>query len=93
MYCDPAESSNCTCFFMLLPSTKESDEQTSKPPIHSQPVITCDYVSIGHDEPSGNETSGQLCVSELTDHGKNSKFDVEMKLPTNKARFDFVPCS
>ncbi|KAM6104138.1 serine/threonine-protein kinase Nek11 isoform 5-T6 [Theristicus caerulescens] len=46
----------------------ESDEQTSKPLIHSQPVITCDYVSIGHDEPSGNETSSQLCVSELTDH-------------------------
>ncbi|XP_027589130.1 serine/threonine-protein kinase Nek11 isoform X4 [Pipra filicauda] len=45
----------------------ESDEQTSKHLIHSQPVITCDYVSIGHDEPSGNETS-ELCVSELTDH-------------------------
>ncbi|XP_051645069.1 serine/threonine-protein kinase Nek11 isoform X2 [Manacus candei] len=31
------------------------------------PVITCDYVSIGHDEPSGNETS-ELCMSELTNH-------------------------
>ena len=77
---------------MLLPSTKESDEQTSKPLMRSEPVITCDYVSIGHDEPSGNETS-QLCMSELTDHGKNSKFDIEMKLPIKKARFDFVPCS
>ncbi|XP_063181368.1 serine/threonine-protein kinase Nek11 [Chroicocephalus ridibundus] len=46
----------------------ESDEQTSKPLIHSQPVITCTYVSIGHDEPSGNEASSQLCMSELTDH-------------------------
>ncbi|KAM7121969.1 serine/threonine-protein kinase Nek11 isoform 4-T6 [Ciconia maguari] len=46
----------------------ESDEQTSKSLIHTQPVITCDYVSIGHDEPSGNETSSQLCMSELTDH-------------------------
>ncbi|XP_076187183.1 serine/threonine-protein kinase Nek11 isoform X1 [Aptenodytes patagonicus] len=46
----------------------ESDEQTSKPVIHSQPVTTCDSVSIGHDEPSGNETSSQLCMSELTDH-------------------------
>ncbi|XP_027531332.1 serine/threonine-protein kinase Nek11 isoform X1 [Neopelma chrysocephalum] len=45
----------------------ESDEQTSKHLIHSQPVITCDYMSIGHDEPSGNETS-ELCMSELTDH-------------------------
>ncbi|XP_017930694.1 serine/threonine-protein kinase Nek11 [Manacus vitellinus] len=45
----------------------ESDEQSSKHLIHSQPVITCDYVSIGHDEPSGNETS-ELCVSELTNH-------------------------
>ncbi|XP_017673467.1 PREDICTED: serine/threonine-protein kinase Nek11 isoform X2 [Lepidothrix coronata] len=45
----------------------ESDEQTSKHLIHSQPVITCNYVSIGHDEPSGNEAS-ELCVSELTDH-------------------------
>ncbi|XP_051645071.1 serine/threonine-protein kinase Nek11 isoform X4 [Manacus candei] len=45
----------------------ESDEQSSKHLIHSQPVITCDYVSIGHDEPSGNETS-ELCMSELTNH-------------------------
>ncbi|XP_068260862.1 serine/threonine-protein kinase Nek11 isoform X2 [Nyctibius grandis] len=45
----------------------ESEEQTSKHLIHSQPVITCNYVSVGHDEPSGNETS-QLCMSELTDH-------------------------
>ncbi|XP_027515208.1 serine/threonine-protein kinase Nek11 isoform X3 [Corapipo altera] len=44
----------------------ESDEQTSKHVIHSQPVITCDCVSVGHDEPSGNETS-ELCMSELTD--------------------------
>ncbi|XP_027752966.1 serine/threonine-protein kinase Nek11 [Empidonax traillii] len=45
----------------------ESHEQTSKHLIHSQPVVTCDYVSIGHDEPPGNETS-ELCVSEATDH-------------------------
>ncbi|KAJ7404246.1 Serine/threonine-protein kinase Nek11 [Pitangus sulphuratus] len=45
----------------------ESDEQTSKHLIHSQPVITCDYVSVGHDEPRRNETS-ELCVSEVTDH-------------------------
>ncbi|XP_032533739.1 serine/threonine-protein kinase Nek11 isoform X3 [Chiroxiphia lanceolata] len=45
----------------------ESDEQTSKHLIHSQPVFTCDYVSVGHDEPSGNEMS-ELCMSELTDH-------------------------
>lgn len=71
LYCGPAESSDCICFSMLLHSTKESDEQTSKPLIHSQPVTTCDCVSIGHDEPGGNETSSQLCMSELTDHGKN----------------------
>ncbi|KAM6281980.1 serine/threonine-protein kinase Nek11 [Porphyrio hochstetteri] len=41
----------------------ESDEQMSKPLVHSEPIITCD-----HDEPSGNETSSQLCMSELTDH-------------------------
>ncbi|KAM6278221.1 serine/threonine-protein kinase Nek11 isoform 2-T3 [Spheniscus humboldti] len=46
----------------------ESDEQTSKPLIHSPPVTTCDCMSIGHDEPGGNETSSQLCMSELTDH-------------------------
>lgn len=93
MYWDPAESSNCTSFSMLLRLTKESDEQTSQALFHSEPVITCDYVSVGHDEPIGNETSSQLCMSELTDHGKNSKFDVEMKLPIKKARFDFVSCS
>ncbi|XP_053913164.1 serine/threonine-protein kinase Nek11 isoform X2 [Cuculus canorus] len=32
------------------------------------PAVTHDYVSVGHDEPSENETSGQFCVSELTDH-------------------------
>jgi len=77
---------------MLLCSTKESDERTSKPLFHSQPVITCEYVSIEYDERSGNEPS-QFCVSELTDHGKNSKSDVEMKLPIKEAGFDFVPCS
>ncbi|XP_010117262.1 PREDICTED: serine/threonine-protein kinase Nek11-like, partial [Chlamydotis macqueenii] len=46
----------------------ESDEQTSKPLIHSQPVIACNYVSVGHDEPSENETSSRLSMSELTDH-------------------------
>ncbi|XP_075275010.1 serine/threonine-protein kinase Nek11 isoform X2 [Opisthocomus hoazin] len=45
----------------------ESDERTSKPLFHSQPVITCEYVSIEYDERSGNEPS-QFCVSELTDH-------------------------
>ncbi|KAM6087714.1 serine/threonine-protein kinase Nek11 [Chlamydotis macqueenii] len=45
----------------------ESDEQTSKPLIHSQPVA-CNYVSVGHDEPSENETSSRLSMSELTDH-------------------------
>lgn len=65
---------------MLLHLTKESDGQTSKPPIHSQPAITCDYTFTAHDEPRGNESS-QLCVSEFTDHGKNSKFDVEIELP------------
>ncbi|XP_074756739.1 serine/threonine-protein kinase Nek11 isoform X1 [Athene noctua] len=44
---------------------REPDEQASKPLVRSQPV--CDYVSKGHDEPSGDETS-QLCMSELTDH-------------------------
>lgn len=78
---------------MLLRFTKESDEQTSKPLTHSQPVIAHDCVSLGHDEPSGNETSSHLCMSELTDHGKNLKFYVEMKLPISKARSDFVPCS
>ncbi|XP_075601784.1 serine/threonine-protein kinase Nek11 isoform X2 [Balearica regulorum gibbericeps] len=46
----------------------ESDEQTSQALFHSEPVITCDSVSVGHDEPIGNETSSQLCMSELTDH-------------------------
>lgn len=91
--CCPGESSNCTCFSMLLCLTQESDEQTSKPLIHSQPVTACDCASVGHDEPSGNKTPNQLCMSELTDHGKNLKFYVETKLPINKARSDFVPCS
>ncbi|XP_013806182.1 serine/threonine-protein kinase Nek11 [Apteryx mantelli] len=47
---------------------QESDEQTSTPLIHSQPVITQDCVSTGHDEPRGNETSGRLCVSEPMEH-------------------------
>ncbi|XP_069716108.1 serine/threonine-protein kinase Nek11 [Phaenicophaeus curvirostris] len=46
----------------------ESDEQTSKPLIHSQPAVICNYMSVGRDEPSENETSGQFCMSELTDH-------------------------
>ncbi|KAK2517145.1 Nek11 [Columba guinea] len=46
----------------------ESDDQTSKPLTRSQPVIAHDCVSLGHGEPSGNETSSQLCMSELTDH-------------------------
>ncbi|XP_068863551.1 serine/threonine-protein kinase Nek11 isoform X3 [Aphelocoma coerulescens] len=45
----------------------EFDEQTSEHLIHSQPATTCDCVSTGHDEPSGNETS-ELGMSELTDH-------------------------
>lgn len=45
----------------------ESDGQTSEFPIHSQPATTCNYASIGHDEPSGNGSS-QLCMSEFTDH-------------------------
>uniref|UniRef100_A0A8C3EWM8 non-specific serine/threonine protein kinase n=1 Tax=Corvus moneduloides TaxID=1196302 RepID=A0A8C3EWM8_CORMO len=45
----------------------EFDEQTSKPLIHSQPATTCDCVSAGHDEPSGNEIS-ELGMSELTGH-------------------------
>lgn len=78
---------------MLLRLTKESDDQTSKPLTRSQPVIAHNCVSLGHDEPSGSETSSQLCMSELTDHGKNLKLYVEMKLAMNKARSDFVPCS
>nr|XP_021147407.1 serine/threonine-protein kinase Nek11 isoform X2 [Columba livia] len=46
----------------------ESDDQTSKPLTRSQPVIAHNCVSLGHDEPSGSETSSQLCMSELTDH-------------------------
>lgn len=65
---------------MLLHSTKEPDGQTSKPPVHLQPAITCDYAFTGHDEPSGNGSS-QFHVSEFTDHGKNSKSDVEIELP------------
>ncbi|KAM4658537.1 serine/threonine-protein kinase Nek11 [Amazona ochrocephala] len=45
----------------------ESDGQTSKPPVHSQPAIKYDYVFTGHDEPSGNGSS-QLCMSAFTDH-------------------------
>ncbi|XP_010014272.1 PREDICTED: serine/threonine-protein kinase Nek11-like, partial [Nestor notabilis] len=45
----------------------ESYGQTSELPIHSQPVMTCNYASLGHDEPSGNRSS-QLCMSEFTDH-------------------------
>uniref|UniRef100_A0A8C5THD9 non-specific serine/threonine protein kinase n=1 Tax=Malurus cyaneus samueli TaxID=2593467 RepID=A0A8C5THD9_9PASS len=77
---DSAESSNCSCFSMLFHHlTKESDEQTSKHIIHSQPVPTCNYASMG------NETS-ELCTSELTGHGKNSKSDVEMKIPVMKKK-------
>lgn len=89
LYRDPAESSNCTFFSVLLCLIKESDEQTSKLLIHSEPVITCDSVSIGCDKQSGNERSSQLCMSKLTDHGKN-KSHIEMKLQVNKPRFDFV---
>ncbi|XP_071591915.1 serine/threonine-protein kinase Nek11 isoform X2 [Heliangelus exortis] len=46
----------------------ESDEQASKPLIESQPVITCNSVSMGYDEPRGNEASSQLCMSKFTDH-------------------------
>ncbi|XP_009867787.1 PREDICTED: serine/threonine-protein kinase Nek11, partial [Apaloderma vittatum] len=33
----------------------EYDEQTSKPPTHSQAAISCDCESTGHDETSGNQ--------------------------------------
>ncbi|XP_030300349.1 serine/threonine-protein kinase Nek11 [Calypte anna] len=46
----------------------ESDEQTSKPLIQSQPVVTCNSMSMGYDEPGGNEASSQLCMSKFTDH-------------------------
>lgn len=74
---------------LLHQLTKESDEQTSKHLIHSQPATTCSCVSTGHDEPRGNATS-ELGMSELTDHGKNSKSDVKMKTPIKKG---FVSCS
>ncbi|XP_038017131.1 serine/threonine-protein kinase Nek11 isoform X4 [Motacilla alba alba] len=45
----------------------ESDEQTSKHLIHSQPATMGSYVSTGQDEPRGNGTS-ELGMSELTDH-------------------------
>ncbi|XP_039921682.1 serine/threonine-protein kinase Nek11 isoform X2 [Hirundo rustica] len=45
----------------------ESDEQSSKHLIHSQPGATGSYVSTGNDEPRGNGTS-ELGMSELTDH-------------------------
>ncbi|XP_059703486.1 serine/threonine-protein kinase Nek11 isoform X2 [Haemorhous mexicanus] len=45
----------------------ESDEQTSKHLIHSQPATMSNYVSSGQDEPRGNGTS-ELGMSELTDH-------------------------
>ncbi|KAJ7419786.1 Serine/threonine-protein kinase Nek11 [Willisornis vidua] len=45
----------------------ESDEQTSEHLLHSQPVTTWGCVSLGPEEPSGNETT-ELCMSELTDH-------------------------
>ncbi|XP_026514123.1 serine/threonine-protein kinase Nek11 [Terrapene carolina triunguis] len=46
----------------------ESDEQTSKHLIQSQPVTALDYISIGHKEPSENETPGRLCMSEPVEH-------------------------
>ncbi|XP_025901329.1 serine/threonine-protein kinase Nek11 isoform X2 [Nothoprocta perdicaria] len=46
-----------------------SDEQASTPLIHSQPVITRDCVSTGHDESHGNETSSWLRVSEPMERG------------------------
>ncbi|XP_073189378.1 serine/threonine-protein kinase Nek11 isoform X3 [Lepidochelys kempii] len=45
-----------------------SDEQTSKHLIQSQPVTALDYISIGHKEPSENETPGRLCMSEPVEH-------------------------
>ncbi|XP_064272079.1 serine/threonine-protein kinase Nek11 isoform X5 [Passer domesticus] len=45
----------------------ESDQQTSKCLIHSQPATVGSYVSTGQDEPRGNWTS-DLSMSELTDH-------------------------
>lgn len=59
--------------------TKESDGRTSKHLvpnylIHSQPATVGNYVSTGHGELQGNGTS-ELGMSELTDHGKNSKCD------------------
>nr|XP_006117646.1 serine/threonine-protein kinase Nek11 isoform X3 [Pelodiscus sinensis] len=46
----------------------ESDEQTSKHLIQSQPVTAMDYISIGHKEPTENETPGRLCMSEPVEH-------------------------
>ncbi|XP_043396775.1 serine/threonine-protein kinase Nek11 isoform X5 [Chelonia mydas] len=46
----------------------ESDEQTSKHLIQSQPITALDYISIGHKEPSENETPGRLCMSEPVEH-------------------------
>lgn len=70
--------------------TKESDEQTSKHLIHSQPTTMDNCVSTGQDDPRKNGTS-ELGMSEVRDHGKNSKSDVKMKIPLKKERF--VPCS
>ncbi|KAF2983871.1 hypothetical protein EK904_005230, partial [Melospiza melodia maxima] len=61
----------------------ESAEQTSKHLIHSQPATMGNHVSTGQDEPRGNGRS-ELGMSELTDHGKNSKSDVKMKIPVKK---------
>ncbi|KAM9164320.1 serine/threonine-protein kinase Nek11 isoform 2-T2 [Pangshura tecta] len=46
----------------------ESDEQTSKHLIQSQPVTALDYISIGYKERSENETPGRLCMSEPVEH-------------------------
>ncbi|XP_067417882.1 serine/threonine-protein kinase Nek11 isoform X2 [Emydura macquarii macquarii] len=46
----------------------ESDEQTSKHLIQTQPVTALDYISIEHKEPSENETPGRLCMSEPVEH-------------------------
>lgn len=68
--------------------TKESDEQMSNHLIHSQLDTTGNYVSTGNDEPRENGTS-ELGMSELPDHGKNSKSDIKMKIPIKKERFFF----
>nr|XP_021399028.1 serine/threonine-protein kinase Nek11 isoform X1 [Lonchura striata domestica] len=45
----------------------ESDEQTSKHLIHSQPATMDNYVSAGQDDPRENGTS-ELVMSEVRDH-------------------------